>query len=198
MAAPLMFALFNGLPASAWFDAPDARAARRSTSARTTAILATGDCERRTRLDAEGQPLRRAHVLTTCACTSMRTATVASTATANPRARMTPRQLVRAAARRGVLLPPCACGVPAAAGDARRLPGARAGGRPALALLYPDANATRADPARARRQPRTHGLRGRAPAPGGHDLLASRRPIPWEKRTLFTSSRWTSTPASTY
>ena len=73
-----------------------------------------------------------------------------------------------------------------------------AGGRPALALLYPDANARVLIPREL------DGQRGRtvfeavAPAPGGHALLASRRPIPWAKRTLFTSNRWTSTPASTY
>ena len=48
----------------------------------------------------------------------------------------------------------------------------------ALALLYPDVERARADSARARRRARPHGFRGRASAPRGAHLLASRRPIP--------------------
>ena len=56
----------------------------------------------------------------------------------------------------------------------------------------------RPDPARARRHARTHGVRGRRAPPRRPRSTGISTADTWEKRTLFTSSRWTSTPASTY
>ena len=104
------------------------------------------------------------------------------------------RELVRAAAGRGVLLPPRACRIPAAAAAARGLSG-RAGRRPQLpGAALSRRQCPRADPARARR----HSADARYSRPFHAVAMPGSTGISTAdtlaKRTLFTSSRWTSTP----
>ena len=140
MAAPLMFALFNALPASDWFDMPDARAAphrhlrkRRLSRDRRPAPRRAPGCRSDSHFDAlsPSQPAR---------AISTPRANNAWTATASRPAAMTHASWF--------VLPPAeefyyrrvARGVPPAAGAARGLLRRHVAGRPALALLYPDPN----------------------------------------------------------
>ena len=68
MAAPLMFALFNSLPASPLVRSCPTHALRRIDTCENDGFLATGDCDTDAHLDAARQSLRCARVLTTCAC----------------------------------------------------------------------------------------------------------------------------------
>ena len=122
MAAPLMFALFNALPASPWFDLPDARTHVASTPAKTTATSRTMPAPR-TAPGCRATVTSTRSVLTTCASTSTPRANNVWTATASRPAAMIQAQLVRAAAGRGVLLPPRARRISPDAGAARGLRG---------------------------------------------------------------------------
>ena len=72
MAAPLMFGLFNGLPASAWFDRP-AYALRAIEVCENDGYLATADCTPNASAFRSRATSMRSR-LTTCACISTRAA----------------------------------------------------------------------------------------------------------------------------
>ena len=177
--------------------AAHARAARRSRSAPTTATCPSMIAKPRAAGYRRTATSTRS-VLTTCACTSIRAQRRVCTATANRPAACArptgsccrPREefYYRRAHAEYRPLPPCAPGLSGHARTGARRAGAalsrartRACSSRASSTEHADARFSR--PSRAAGRPRSTGI-------SMADTLA--------KRTLFTSSRWTSTPASTY
>ncbi len=197
MAAPLMFALFNSLPASPWFELP-MHALRRIDTCENDGFLATGCLRRDAQPGCRATATSTRSVLTTCASISMPMANNVCDSDCESPGRMTQASWF-------VLPPAEEFYYRRVHAEYRPLPALRAdcaatrtGGRPALALLYPDRELAGADPAGARRTAAdarfsrqfTDGGKRRSTGISMTDTLG--------KRTLFTSNRWTSTPASTY
>ncbi len=177
MAAPLMFELFGDLPASGWIDMP-MQALRRIELCANDGYLPFHDCEttsgwvpKDSHFDALSPHNLSLHL-------DLRGAARVHSDCESP-GRNVAGQLVRVAARAGVLLPARARRVSTPAGVAPGLSGHGGIRRGRAGADLSRVQRARPDPARARRHARTHRVRGGLAPRRGHALLASRRPIPW-------------------